>query len=52
VRDGVELAEVVASRPLPWQVDGDHVGEAERLVVRHHPDVMDLVVPLASPAFS
>ena len=51
VRDDVELAEIVASRPVPWQVDGDHVGDAERLVVRHHPDVMDLVVPLASPAF-
>jgi hypothetical protein len=52
VRDDVELAEVVATRPVPWQVDGDHVGEADRLMVRHHPAVMELVVPLASPAFS
>ena len=52
VRDDVDLAEIVATRPVPWQVDGDHAGEADRLVVRHHPDAMDLVVPLASPAFA
>jgi hypothetical protein len=52
VRDDVDLAEIVATRPVPWQVDGDHVGDADHLVVRHHPDAMDLVVPLASPAFT
>ena len=52
VRDDVNLAEIVATRPVPWQVDGDHAGDADRLVVRHHPEAMDLVVPLASPAFA
>ena len=52
VRDDVNLAEIVATRSVPWQVDGDHAGDADRLVVRHHPEAMDLVVPLASPAFS
>ena len=52
VRDDVNLAEIVATRSVPWQVDGDHAGDADRLVVRHHPEAMDLVVPLASPAFT
>ena len=52
VRDDVNLAEIVATRSVPWQVDGDHAGDTDRLVVRHHPEAMDLVVPLASPAFS
>lgn len=51
VRNDVSLAEVVATQLVPWQVDGDHVGEAKRLVISHHPKAMDLVVPLASPAF-
>ncbi|MBH99019.1 MAG: diacylglycerol kinase [Acidimicrobiaceae bacterium] len=48
--DDVDAADVAASRPVPWQVDGDHVGEAIELSVRHHPAAMDLVIPLASPA--
>ncbi len=52
VRDDVNLAEIVATRSVPWQVDGDHAGDADQLVVRHHPEAMDLVVPLASPAFT
>jgi hypothetical protein len=27
-------------------VDGDHLGDAERLEIRHEPDVLDLVLPL------
>jgi len=50
--DDVDAAEVGASRPVPWQVDGDHVGEAIELSVRHHPAAMDLVMPLASPALT
>jgi len=54
--DDIEEATVTADpnlgRSVPWQVDGDHVGEATSLEVHHHPAAMDLVVPLASRAFS
>lgn len=32
--------------PFPYQVDGDHLGDAERLVIKHEPEVLDLVLPL------
>jgi hypothetical protein len=51
VRTDVVEAAISASRPVPWQVDGDHLGEATTLLVRHEPDALDLVVPLASAAF-
>lgn len=31
--------------PLPWQVDGDHVGTSEVLHLRHEPEVLQLVLP-------
>ncbi|HJR24218.1 MAG TPA: diacylglycerol kinase family protein [Acidimicrobiales bacterium] len=31
--------------PFPYQVDGDHLGDTERLEIRHQPDVLDLVMP-------
>ena len=31
--------------PFPYQVDGDYLGDTERLEFRHEPDVLDLVVP-------
>jgi len=51
-RSDVTEATVVASRAVPWQVDGDYLGTATELVVRYHPDALDLVVPLASAAFN
>ena len=33
--------------PFPYQVDGDHLGDTERLEIRHEPNVLDLVMPLA-----
>lgn len=32
--------------PFPYQVDGDYLGEIERIELRHVPDVMDLVLPV------
>lgn len=32
-------------RPFPWQVDGDHLGDADVLEFRWEPKVLDLVVP-------
>jgi diacylglycerol kinase family enzyme len=31
--------------PFPWQVDGDYLGEVERIEVRYVPDALRLVVP-------
>ena len=31
--------------PVPYQVDGDHLGDIERLEFRHHPAVMNLIMP-------
>jgi diacylglycerol kinase family enzyme len=36
---------VRAYGPVPYQVDGDHLGDTERLDLRHEPDVLDLVLP-------
>jgi diacylglycerol kinase family enzyme len=41
----VTLAEIDGYGPFPYQVDGDYLGELERLVLRHEPEAMDLVVP-------
>ncbi|HEY8215622.1 MAG TPA: diacylglycerol kinase family protein [Acidimicrobiia bacterium] len=32
--------------PFPWQVDGDYLGEVERLEVRYVPDALNVVVPV------
>ena len=32
--------------PFPYQVDGDYLGDTERLEFRHVPDILDLVLPL------
>jgi diacylglycerol kinase family enzyme len=31
--------------PIPYQVDGDYLGEATHLTFRHEPDILDLVMP-------
>lgn len=36
---------VRAHRPFPWQVDGDHLGDADTLEFRYEANVLDLVVP-------
>jgi diacylglycerol kinase family enzyme len=33
--------------PFPWQVDGDYLGEVERLEVRYEPDCLTVVTPPA-----
>jgi diacylglycerol kinase family enzyme len=35
--------------PFPYQVDGDHLGDTERLELRHEPEVLDLVMPVPPP---
>ncbi|MFZ6005731.1 MAG: diacylglycerol/lipid kinase family protein [Actinomycetota bacterium] len=31
--------------PFPYQVDGDHLGDTERLEISHAPEILDLVMP-------
>ena len=38
---------IVGERPVPHQVDGDYLGEADRLEVTHHPDSLLLLAPPA-----
>jgi diacylglycerol kinase family enzyme len=36
----------IDGRPFPYQVDGDYLGEIDRIELRHEPDVLDLVLPV------
>ena len=38
--------------PFPYQVDGDYLGETNRLEFRHVPDAVRLVVPPPEPRSS
>jgi diacylglycerol kinase family enzyme len=42
-----DLAKIVVTGygPFPYQVDGDHLGDTERLELRHEPEILDLVMP-------
>jgi len=45
----LEALTFVANRgPFPWQVDGDYLGEVERIEVRYVPEALQLVVPVTS----
>ena len=45
IRTDLHSFTVRAHRPFPWQVDGDHLGDADLLEFRWEPEVLDLVVP-------
>ncbi len=40
-----QLAFEATGSPFPWQVDGDYLGEVERLEVRYEPDCLTIVTP-------
>jgi diacylglycerol kinase family enzyme len=40
------LTFVATHGPFPWQVDGDYLGEVERLEIRYVPDALSVVVPV------
>ncbi len=44
-RGDVRAVEVTADSPFPWQVDGDYLGEVERLSITYAPDCLSLIVP-------
>lgn len=45
VRTDVEALEVEADDPVPYQVDGDFLGEVRRLELEHRPAALRLVLP-------
>jgi diacylglycerol kinase family enzyme len=49
-RTDLESFEVVGHTPFPYQVDGDYLGEIDRLRFRHEPDALSLVIPDPSGA--
>ena len=44
-RTDLASAVVIGHGPFPYQVDGDHLGDTERLEFRHEPDALTIVVP-------
>ena len=44
-RTDVTSVTIEGYRPVPYQVDGDYLGETELLEFRHHPDAIRLVMP-------
>ncbi|HEX5367346.1 MAG TPA: diacylglycerol kinase family protein [Acidimicrobiales bacterium] len=45
LRTDLDALSVRAYQRVPYQVDGDHLGDADLLAFRHEPEVLDLVVP-------
>ena len=45
VRTDLRAITVTGYGPFPYQVDGEYLGETTDLVLRHEPDVLDLVRP-------
>jgi len=44
-RTDVSSVDVTADAPFPWQVDGDYLGEVDRLDVAYRPEALTLIVP-------
>jgi diacylglycerol kinase family enzyme len=44
-RNDLDRLTVVGDRPIPYQVDGDYLGESPRLHIVYEPDALTLVVP-------
>lgn len=49
-RQGVTAIEVTGHGPFPYQVDGDFLGSITDIAIRYEPEVLDLVLPVATPA--
>jgi diacylglycerol kinase family enzyme len=44
-RDGITSLTITDAEPFPYQVDGDYLGEVNRLDFAYEPDVLTIVVP-------
>jgi hypothetical protein len=42
---GLHSLTVTGYGPFPWQVDGDHLGDIERLAISWEPDTLTIVTP-------
>lgn len=40
------VVEALDGRPFPYQIDGDYLGEIDRIEFRHVPEILDLVLPV------
>jgi len=47
-RSDVEQVTIVGHAPFPHQVDGDYLGETERLEISYDPSSLNLVVPVGN----
>lgn len=45
VRTGLRWATVEADPPVPYQIDGDHLGSGRRFEIRWTPEALNLVIP-------
>jgi diacylglycerol kinase family enzyme len=45
LRTGLDGLRITGFGPVPYQVDGDYLGEATELAFKHEPDAIRLVVP-------
>jgi diacylglycerol kinase family enzyme len=44
-RSDLDSITVTGHGPFPYQLDGDYLGEIEKLVLRYEPDALELVMP-------
>lgn len=44
-RSDLQALEVEGHGPVPYQVDGDYLGEAQTLSIQYHPDALRVVAP-------
>jgi diacylglycerol kinase family enzyme len=44
-RSAVRSLTVTGYGPFPWQIDGDYLGETERLAISWEPDTLTIVTP-------
>jgi diacylglycerol kinase family enzyme len=44
-RGDLDALTITGHGPIPYQIDGDYLGEVEQLVLRYEPDALELVMP-------
>lgn len=49
MRTGVTAIDITGHGPFPYQIDGDHLGDATDIAIRYRPDALDVVLPLPKP---
>ncbi len=44
-RTDIDAVTLVGHRPFPYQLDGEYIGEVDRLELKYAPDCIDLILP-------